>query len=344
MPAVSSVLLGLSAAASLGSGVVGALQNASASDRAKLLQEQGVQEWLKLNIPDIDSQKLALEEFVRTGKMDPKLEATVKPLDSQFAKIQQDPRLKETRMRALQAMEEQAYGGEQVQDTAARQQALIDSGAKSRGQQEAITSSMARRGQLGSGLELAARQNAAQAEGDRLASTGLDIEAQRRDRALRSMAGAATAAGDLANTDFAQKSAAAQAQDAINLFTTKNTQNVLGQNVNRANEAQLYNLNMDQDIANKNTGVRNYEQEENKALIQQQFDNQKVKTAGETGQYDAQADQTTKQGQNAASMWGGIASGIGTAGLGGAKFAATAEEEERKRADKAAAAAAAEPK
>jgi len=333
MPAVSSVLLGLSAAASLGSGVVGALQNASASDRAKLLQEQGVQEWLKLNIPDIDSQKLALEEFVRTGKMDPKLEATVKPLDSQFAKIQQDPRLKETRMRALQAMEEQAYGGEQVQDTAARQQALIDSGAKSRGQQEAITSSMARRGQLGSGLELAARQNAAQAEGDRLASTGLDIESQRRDRALRSMAGAATAAGDLANTDFAQKSAAAQAQDAINLFNTKNTQSVLGKNVDRSNEAQTYNLNLDQDIANKNTGVRNYEQEKNKALIQQQFDNQKAKTAGLTGQYGEQADQANKQGQSAANMWGGIASGIGTAGVGGAKIAAAKEEKAQKEED-----------
>ncbi len=139
------------------------------------------------------------------------------------------------------------------------------------------------------------------------------------------MAGAATAAGDLANTDFAQKSAAAQAQDAINLFNTKNTQDVLGQNVNRANEAQTYNLNMDQDIANKNTSTANYQQEKNKALIQQKFENEKAKAAGLAGQYGQQAGQATQQGQNAANMWGGIASGLGTAGYGGAKIAADKE-------------------
>lgn len=320
MPAASSILLGAGLAASLGSGVAGAVTNMSAQQRAQLLQDKGVQEWLKVNVPDPEQQKIALDQFTRTGKLTPELEQAVKPLDSQFNKIQSDPRLKESRMRALSALEQQGYGGEQVQDRATRQEALIDSAARSRGQQEAITSSIARRGQLGGGSELAARLSTAQADADRNAKIGLDSETQRRQRMLQSIAGAGDLAGNIQNQNFQQAAAAAQAQDAINMFNTQNTQNVANRNINRNNEAQTYNLNMDQDVANRNVGLKNYEQEYNKELLQQQFQNQAAKAGGIAGQYGQQANQATQQGQSAANMWGGVASGAGSLGLGAGKI------------------------
>ena len=319
------IAAGIAAAGTATAGIAGAVANMSAQDRAKLLQEQGVQQWLKVNIPDPKEQQLALDKFVRTGTFTPELEKAVKPLDTEFKKIQQDPRLKESRMRALAALEQQGYGGEQVQDTAARQQALIDAGAKNRGEQEAITSSMARRGQLGTGLELAARQAASQSNQDRLANSALEIEKQRRNRALQSITGAGDLAGNIQNADFQRNAAIAQAQDAINMFNTQNTQGVQQRNVNRANEASQYNLGMDQDIANRNVGLNNFQQQYNKELLQQQFQNQAAKAAGLTGQYNNQAQNAIEGGKNAGNMWAGIAGGLSSVGANFAKDATKVE-------------------
>lgn len=302
--------------AALGSGIAGAISNASAADRAAMLQEKGMKEWFNLNIPDPRERELALQKFVQAGELHPALEQSVKTEESKFNGITQDPHLRESRMRSLAALEQQSYGGEQVQDAAARQKALIESGASNRGHQLAITGDLARRGQLGSGLELAARQNAAQAEGDRLANNSLDIEAQRRQRMLQAMEGAGSLAGNIQGQDFDMAAAKAKANDAINMFNTQNLIGMNQRNIDRGNDATKYNLSTKQDVANRNVGLNNYQQEYNKNLLQQDFENRAKRAAGLSGQYGQQAQQVTQQGQNAAKMWGGVASGAGNA-IGG---------------------------
>lgn len=320
MPAFSSIALGIGGALAAGSGIAGHLANMSAQDRAALLQEKGVQEWLKVNIPDPEKQKLALERFVQVGEIVPELEAPIKAAESEFQKIQADPRLKESRLRALSALEEQGFGGEQIQDEAALQNALIQSGSANRGRNLAITGEMERRGQLGSGLELAAKMEADQAAGDRLASQGLDLEMARRNRALQSIMGAGDLAGSIQDQDYRIDSDRAKAADAINMFNTQTAQGVNTRNVNRGNEAAYHNLGQKQKTADMNTTTGNFEQQYNKELQQQNFQNQAAKAAGVSGQYGDQAAGQLKAGQNAAQMWGGIAQGIGQTAMGAANL------------------------
>ncbi len=320
MVGTSTILIGAALAASAGSGIAGLAANMSAQDRAKLLQDQSVQEWLKVNVPDPAEQKVALQQFVQTGTLTPTLQQAVKPVDTQLTKIQTDPALKGARMKALSSLEQQGYGGEQVQDRAAREEGLIDSGSKSRGEQQAVTSLMARRGQLGSGNELAARLSNAQADSDRNAKIALDTEAQRRQRALAATASAGDLAGNIQNQSFNQQAQVAAAQDAINRFNTQNQQSVQAQNAAALTDASRYNLGLQQDIANKNTALSNEQQIYNKNVNQQNFENQATKAAGVSGQNNLAANQAIQFGQATGNTLAGVASGIGSLGLGGAKL------------------------
>lgn len=301
---------------SLIAGGIGAIQNASAQDRAAMLQNKAVQQWLDVNIPNPNEQKVALQRFVQQGELHPAIEQGLKQAQTELSKITPDAGLRDTRLRALSALEQQGYGGEQVQDAAARQKGLIEAGAANRGHQQAIVSDLARRGQLGSGLELSSRLQTAQGDADRNASNALDIEGQRRNRMLQSIEAAGGLAGDIQNQDYSMASNRAKAQDAINAF---NTQNLIGtnqRNIDRSNAAQKYNLGLKQDIADQNTNVANQEQQYNKNVLQQNFQNQATKAAGMAGQFGQQANLAAQQGANNAALWGGIASASGTIGQG----------------------------
>lgn len=301
----------------LGGLAVSALGNSakgSAEERAAALQEKGLKEFLAAQVPDPVALKLMLEDFVQTGRLSPELEQAKQLGESEMAKIQADPRLKGSRMRALSSLEDIGSGGESVEDSAALNKALIESGAASRGQQQAVSGALARKGQLGSGLGLMAQLDTAQAEGDRLATQGLDLEMSRRQRALQAIQGAGDLAGDIQSDDWNMQSDVAKSRDAINQFNTQNLQGVMNRNVDRSNDASKYNLNLQQSTADKNTALRNTQQQYNKELLQSNFDNKLKRAAGISGQYNSQADAARKQGQSDANMWGGI--GQGVAGLG----------------------------
>lgn len=311
---VPIIAAGIAAVGAIGGGIIGHMSKMSAQERAAAIQDKAVQQWLKINIPDPEKQKLALDRFVSAGEIIPELEQPLMQADTELKQITQDEGLKNTRMRALSSLEEQGYGGESMQDAAAREKGIIESGAANRGRQQAIVGDFQRRGQGGGGLELAARLDAQQAEGDRLAGQSLDLEANRRIRALNAIAGAGNLAGDMQDDDYRMKSDAAKASDAINMFNTQNVQGVRNRNVDRSNDANKWNLTNNQDILNRNTGVSNFEQQYNKELEQQRFENEARRAAGATGQYQARAAGEQAAGDSAAQMWGGIGQGIGKIG------------------------------
>lgn len=319
MPPIA-IGLGIAGVASGAAGVVGHLANKSAQDRAAILQEKGVQEWLDIQFPDKEKQKLVLQRFVSAGELDPSVEEAIWAQDTELKQIQSDPKLKEARMRSLGALEEIGYGGESFEDQAAQEQALIESGSANRGRQQAIVSDMERRGQLGTGLELSARLDEQQAEGDRLAQTTLGLERDRRLRGLNAIMGAGELAGDIQSDEYEMDRDAATAADAIRMFNTRNSQDVMSRNVDRKNRAAEQNLANDQRILDQNVGTSNFEQQYNKELDQRDFENRMKRAAGVSGQYGQQAAQEIESGKNAAQMWGNIASGVGQIGLGAAKW------------------------
>ncbi len=297
MAALTALALG--GAAALAGGVGNYLANSSAADRAEALQNKSLQQWLALQIPDPEEQKLALEKFVVQGKLDPKIEGAIKADPSQFQKIVTNTGYQAAQNKALGELEDIGYsGGLRLQDEAALQDATLEGQARDRANRQGIAADMSRRGLGGSGYDVAAQLQGQQATADQMSNQRLKVAAGAQDRALQAIQGAGDLAGKYRTQDFGEQSAKATAADKINLFNTNNLQDVQQRNIAAQNQAQAMNLGQMQKTADQNTQQANYQQEHNKGLLQQQFDNQAKKTAGMSGQYGALAQNATQQGQN----------------------------------------------
>lgn len=301
----------------LGTGVISGIgnffANKSANDRAEALQSQAMQEWMKLNIPDPESQKVFMQKFVSQGVIDPKFEKAIKQDPSAFEKVMTDSTQKAAQNRALGELEDIGYeGGLRLQDKAALQDSMLESQVRDRANREGIASEMSRRGLGGSGFEVASRLQGQQATGDREAANSLKVAAGAQDRALQSIMGAGDLATKYRGQDFNEQAQKASAADRINQFNTQNLRDVQSTNTGLANRAQEMNLANKQKIADQNTQLSNTEQAYNKSLIQQQFDNQAKRTAGSTGQ----ANQIAGTEQRGGQMLGNTISNIGGAATG----------------------------
>jgi hypothetical protein len=309
MPALTAIALGLSAA----SGIANAVSNMSASDRAAALQDKGVQEWLKIHIPDPNEQKIALQRFVQQGELNPKLENAINQNPSEFEKISTSVANRTAQNRALMELENIGdQGGLRLQDKASIQDAMLEGQVKDRANRDAITADMARRGMGGSGFEFASKLQSQQSGADQDSQNRLKIAAEAQDRALQSIEGAGDLATKYRSQDYDEKARAAQAQDAINRFNTQNQQDVASRNVASQNRAQEMNLAEKQKVADSNTNLTNQEQKYNQDLIQQRFENEAKIAAGKTGQYDKMAATEQQKGQ----ALGNAFSNIGQAGSG----------------------------
>lgn len=288
----------------------------SAGDRQKALEQNqdAIQQWLDVNVPDPATQKVALQKFVQSGEFVPELEKPLKMEQTKFQDIVTDPRLKESQNRALSSLENLGYnGGFDLTDEANLQKGITDTNTAERGSREAILANMAARGMGGSGVELAAQLNNSQASANRVGQQELDTAAARRKRALDSIMGAGSLAGNLRSQDYQQQSDLAKAEDAINQFNTTNAQSVGARNTAAKNQGQIYNLDTKQRVSDNNTNLANQEEMYNKNLTQQQYENELRKAAGTSGQYGQLASTYNNQAQQTQNMFGGIGSGISQA-------------------------------
>jgi hypothetical protein len=284
--------------------------NSSANARAEMLQNQNLQNWIKINIPDLAEQKLALQQFVQQGTLSPKLEQAIKSDPSQFEKIVTDQKYKDAQNQALSQLQEiGSKGGLRLQDRAALQDAQQSSIDQERGDRLAISQQMANRGMGGSGFAAAAQLQAQQSGADRNAKNSLSVAAQAQDRALQSIMGAGNMATQFQNQDFSQQAQKASALDKINLFNTQNMQDVQQRNLAAQNYAQQQNLAQKQKTADQNTDLSNYQQQYNSNLLQQQYDNEIKKAAGMAGQYNALAGTALQQGKNLGNLFSNVRQG-----------------------------------
>lgn len=167
----------------------------------------------------------------------PLLEKEINQQQSELKGISTDPAYKQAQMQALAKLSNLGNEGLSVTDEAARNDIVNAVGRENKSQTSNILSSLAQRGQLGSGNEIAARLAANQGSYENQAKAAQDAAAAREQRALQAVLNAGTLGSTLQQNEFGQQRDIASAQDAINRFNASQQGNVQQRNIASQNTA-----------------------------------------------------------------------------------------------------------
>lgn len=298
---------------SLFGGITNFLSGGKDKEAAALAAQAGAA-FNGLSIPEIEAQKLYLEQLQQQGLLTPELEQSILQGDSAYAGISTDPRLKQAQLDALSSLRDVgSSGGMNMEDRARLSQVQSESGRAEKASRDAITQNMQSRGIGGSGFELAAQLSNQQGSAERAAQAGLEVNAQAQKRALEAMMQAGTLGGQMQSQDFSQQAQKANATDAISQFNAQNRTNAQARNVASQNSAQATNLSEKQRLSDQNAAMRNSQQQYNKELLQQKYENEYKKAAGQSGALANQAATTSAQGASNKAFVGGLISSGATA-------------------------------
>lgn len=299
-------------AAPIAGGIMG--NQAAAADRraAEAARAQALAQFMNIQVPDIEQQRISPELVEYLGNYAPGMESALTLGPSSMEGIALDPRLEAAQMGALSQLSEIGQTGLLPGEAAALRQARRGAAAEAQAKSAQLMDEYARRGMGGSGMELAARLQAAQSGGDRLSQESDRLMEMAQQRALSAMSQGANLAGNIRQQSFGEKSDVAKAQDAIKSFNLQNQQGVQQRNVGSANQAQLRNIQEQQRLSEARAAQKNMAQQYNKELLQSQFGNQMQLAGARAGQYGSSATAAQDQAKRTADMWANIGSGIGT--------------------------------
>lgn len=306
------VAVGVAGASLLG-GLLG--QDAASKDakKARQAQAQALAQFSGLEIPEIADQQVLYDQLVSAGQMTPELEQALALGPSALEGVSTDPRLKSQQMRALEQLGQISETGMSAADQAAFELARRNAAQENQAMQGQILQQMQARGQGGSGAELIARLTGAQKSADSLQAAQLEQAKAQQAARMQALSQVGNMSTQIQDQDFNQASRIAEAKDLINKYNAQNSQNVANQNVAAKNAATLANLQNQQRIMDANAGIRNSQQDRNKSLIQQDFNNRASKVSGLAGQYQASANAANQQAANTAAMYNQAGQAVGTA-------------------------------
>lgn len=300
--------------ASLLGGAFGAAESRKGAKAAERSAQQAYNLINAVDLPDTEKMKLILDQYRQTGEYNPELEKALNLGPTAMEQVSTDPEIAEQQRQFLDQISEVAEGGLTEADQAASREIQRKVAASDTARRKAILSEMAQRGTLGSGAELAAQLQGAQASTDQEAAASDALIQQAMARSLQGITSGASMAGNLRQQEYGEQSDLARARDVINQFNVQNQQQLQSRNVANLNQAQLANLQEQQRIADANIQLANRQQQYNKELLQQKYANEMGKAQALAGQQSAigQAQQAKHQGY--ADAIGGVASGIATIG------------------------------
>lgn len=311
---VEAAVAGAVAAPIIG-GVAGADAARKERRAAEAARRSALAQFAGIDVPGVSEQELnlLLPEFI--GAYDPMLEEQVELGPSRMEDVSTDPRLAQAQMQALETLSEIGQTGLTPAEQAAMRSMQRQVAQQEQSRQNAILQEMARRGTAGGGMELAARLQSSQGSADRASAEADRLAQMAQARALQGLTQAGSLGGQIRAQEFGEQTDVAKAADAIAQWNAANQQSVRQRNIQAQQQAQLRNLQERQRIAEQQAAIRNYQQEANKGLAQQQFQNQLNLAAGRAGQYGGQAESADAAAKRAGQMWSGIGTGVGT-GLG----------------------------
>ena len=304
---------GLVTAGVLVAGVVGGMMSNSSAKKgrqaAAAAAAAAYAELNKIGMPPDLSKEIIMKQFESMGELTPELEQEINMQASEVAKIQEDPALRNAQMEALNTLGGVSRGGLRAEDRAAynqlRNQVQQDGEAK----RQQILQQMQARGMGGSGANLAAQLQSAQASVD-TASAGADtLAADASKRALEALSQRANLAGNVRGQDMSAAEMRASAVDNRNQFLYENSVARQRNNIAAQNAAAASNLTNNQRLAEMNTQQQNAE-----LLRQQEAKRQAYLDALDLAK--AKANALNNQGQIAAAN--GAATGAAQAGIASA--------------------------
>lgn len=278
--------------------------------RAADASQAAVDALASLQTPDVSQMQLQLETLVQQGLISPEDAQVYMQNPSLMAGITTDPALQQAQYDALASLQDIGEDGLTAQDKADLSRIQTQEQAQARGAREALMQSMEARGMGGSGASLLAQLTANQAAATDQSQRDLDIAGQAQARKLQAIQQAGALGGQMQQTAFSQAAQKAQAQDAINQFNTQNMNTIGLANTNARNQAAQANLAEKQRIADSNVATRNQQQQYNKQLTQQDFENRYRRAGGMAGAYQNQAQNFNQAGQQNMNLVGsGIQAG-----------------------------------
>jgi hypothetical protein len=296
---------------SIASGVMGA--NA-AKDAAEHQQDAINQNRALLNsvtLPDIEKQKLALQQYTSAGEYNPEILAQLQQLGpSALENINIDPRLKQSQMSALEQMSQRAMGGMSDADAAAFELAKRNSAGEAQAKSQQILQNMQQRGQSGSGAELAAQLQNAQSSADRLAQSGLQEAIAQQNAKQNALQQLASMSGNIRNQDYNEQSNLMNKRDAIAAANMNDANRLAQSNVATRNAAAASNLANKQRLIDSNTNLSHDQQKYNKQLLQQDYDNRLARATGNARLNTEKANISANTAKNQGAMMGTVGQGI----------------------------------
>ena len=270
---------------------------------ARQAADRAAAQFAGIEIPDVEKQKLLLEQFVNEGILTPE-----ELQDTQLAGITLDPRYKQAQMDALKEMQGLGQTGLGAEDRYALSQIQDQLAAKNQASQAGVLRDMAERGTLDSGEQLAAQLSSSQAAAQTANQQGQALAAQAAQSRRQALEQASGMAGQLRQADYGQQSDVARARDVAAQFNAQNRYSTQQQNL--ANKQRL---------SEANVGQRNTQQQYNKELLQKQYENQMAKAQGMANAYGMQANTAMTAAQLAQPKkgLGGVIGTLAGAAIGG---------------------------
>lgn len=260
-----------------------------------------------IDLPSISEMTLELEELVQQGQLTPEQAEAILIERSSMEDVGTDPALKEAQLGALAELQEIVDGeGLNAQAKARLSQIETEEANQERGQREAILQDARQRGVSGSGIELASLLANQQGSATRQSQRDLDVAALAEQQALEAILNQGDLSSQIRGQEFDEQARIAEAKDAIAQFNAQNRQNVELANTDSRNRAQEINLAEKQRIADQNVAQKNAQQQYNKELNQQYFDNEMSRASGEANAYTNQANVYQKQSDANQAFVGGL--------------------------------------
>lgn len=298
----------------LAGGLIGASQakkDRAAAERARLA---ALREFEGINVPGLEEQMLNLLGPTYIGDYDPALESYVGDVENALSDISTDPEFLNAQLNSLEGIGEFTTGEVTDADEAALRQIANRVRGDEQARQKQLMAEYARRGQdvTGSGLEFAARQASNQSAAQRQADLSDDLMQQIQQRKILALQQQADLAGGLRQQEFGEKARVGEAEMNIDRFNNQNRQSLQQRNVASQNNAALRNLQERQRLAEQEMSTRNYEQEANKQLIQQQFNNRLNLANARAGRQQSIAQAADQRAGRTGEMWSGIGRNVGT--------------------------------
>lgn len=208
--------------------------------------------------PKFNMEKLTPEQLKMVGKYIPEVAPYIAEQNPKVLEKSPDMmKARDAQMNALRRFQEIGSGGFDPEYAQKVQEASRRAQQEAQSRQESILQDFSRRGQGGSGLSLAAQLGGASQAMDRAAQSNMDAATQAYRNQLNALAQGAQLGSQINQEDTSFQNRNADIINAFNQRTAAGRQNYGNQRANSLNQANQYNLGVEQALANANVDARN---------------------------------------------------------------------------------------